>query len=97
MIISISRICWWRKNIILILLRLEILILSIFTIIIISIPTTSIFNLLVIITVIVRGSTIGLGLLVSLVNSHNSSSSIYINILTFDKNNYSYNINYNSF
>lgn len=87
-IISVSRICWWRKNMILILLSLELLILSIFTIIIINVPIISIFNMLIIISIIVRGSTIGLALLVSLVNSHNSSSSVYINILTFDKNSY---------
>lgn len=56
----------------------------------------SIFNILIIIAIIVRGSTTGLGLLVSIVNSHNSSSSIYINMLTFDKNNYPFNINYNN-
>lgn len=96
-IIRTLRICWWRKNIILILLSLEILIISLFISIILSISTISTSSLLIILAIIVRGSRLGLRLLVSISHLHKSSNSIYINTLTYDKTTHSFNFyNYNN-
>lgn len=96
-LIRIIRICWWRKNIITILLRLELLIISLFTVITFYISEISLSSLLIILTIIVRGSRIGLRLLISLSHTHNSSNSSFINIITFAKNypSYIFYINFN--
>lgn len=90
-IIRRLRICWWRKNIIIILLSLELILLTLFFSLSTSLTNLPSFSLFIILILIVRGSTLGLRILVSLSYSHNSSNPIFINLLTFDKNTYSNN------
>lgn len=88
LILRITSLCWWRKNIIILLLRLEFILISLFFLISLSIITSLYTSILIILIIIVRGSRLGLRLLVTISKSHNSSNSYYINLLTFDKNNF---------
>nr|YP_009131529.1 NADH dehydrogenase subunit 4L [Argyroneta aquatica]AIL95163.1 NADH dehydrogenase subunit 4L [Argyroneta aquatica]QNV11920.1 NADH dehydrogenase subunit 4L [Pisaura mirabilis] len=81
MYISILSMCWWRKTIIMLLLSLELLLISLFLSLSINnqFSQISLFSMLVMMT---AGSSIGLSMLVSLSHSHNSSNSIFINMMT---------------
>nr|YP_009158058.1 NADH dehydrogenase subunit 4L [Carrhotus xanthogramma]AKH36474.1 NADH dehydrogenase subunit 4L [Carrhotus xanthogramma] len=82
---SLTSMCWWRKNIILMLLSLEMLIMSLFTLMATSLPLSNMSSLLLMLVMMVSGSSFGLSLLVSMSHTYNSSNSIYINLLTYVK------------
>nr|AWN56282.1 NADH dehydrogenase subunit 4L [Goeldia sp. DPP-2018] len=91
-IMSMTSLCWWRKNIIMLLLSIELLILSLFCLISFSFMMNPSIQLLSMLVIMATGTSLGLSLLVSMSFSHNSLSSNFINSLTFDKNNYSINL-----
>nr|YP_010219075.1 NADH dehydrogenase subunit 4L [Phoneutria boliviensis]UBY46228.1 NADH dehydrogenase subunit 4L [Phoneutria boliviensis] len=86
---SILSMCWWRKNIIPMLLSMELMLISLYFFLTSSNSLISMSSLLIMLTLMASGSSMGLSLLVSLSRSHNSSSSTPINMLTFAKINYS--------
>jgi len=86
-LLRIFRICWWRKNIIVILLRLELLVISLYTLLNQFNSLYIAFYILVIATIIVRASSLGLSLIVSLSRAHNSSSCSFIWNIIFENNN----------
>lgn len=77
-LIRITRIFWWRKNIIILLLSLELLLISTFTLISTNLLFISATSLLIILTIIVAGSSLGLVLLVSLCRFFKSPNSLPI-------------------
>lgn len=80
-------ICWWRKNVIIILLRLELFLITLFVLVNEINSLFISFYILIIATIIVRGSSLGLALLVSISRSHNSSTcSLVWNIIFGDNN-----------
>nr|YP_010297092.1 NADH dehydrogenase subunit 4L [Plator insolens]UMI39152.1 NADH dehydrogenase subunit 4L [Plator insolens] len=91
--ISIMSMCWWRKNLIPMLMSLELLIISLFLTLLTSISFSSLSSMLIILVLMVSGSSLGLSLLVSMSHSHKSSMSSYMNMMTFDKIYYSINSN----
>jgi len=95
LILSLTRILWWRKNIIILLLNLELIIISTLYLIILVNIISPFINILIILTLIARASSIGLRLIISLSRSFNSSNSIYIWSLIFDKNFISFIFNFN--
>nr|YP_009161628.1 NADH dehydrogenase subunit 4L [Cyclosa argenteoalba]AKN58357.1 NADH dehydrogenase subunit 4L [Cyclosa argenteoalba] len=80
-IISITSLWWWRKNIIIILLSLELLLMSTFILVSINIPTILSPALLLMLTIMVAGSSFGLVLMVSLCRFFKSSNSYPVWIL----------------
>nr|YP_009172226.1 NADH dehydrogenase subunit 4L [Cyrtarachne nagasakiensis]ALF36383.1 NADH dehydrogenase subunit 4L [Cyrtarachne nagasakiensis] len=77
-IISIISLWWWRKNILIILLNFEFMILSIFTLISLKINFISSLSLMIMLTIMVAGSSLGLTLMVSLCRFFKSSESLPI-------------------
>nr|YP_010545525.1 NADH dehydrogenase subunit 4L [Parasteatoda cingulata]UYG23922.1 NADH dehydrogenase subunit 4L [Parasteatoda cingulata] len=94
MIINMISILWWRKNIIILLLNLELLLISLFSIMLVYNLSSSFISALIMLTIMVSGSSIGLSMLVSLSQSHHSSKSSFMWMLTFDKIYSSINYNY---
>nr|AUJ21347.1 NADH dehydrogenase subunit 4L [Tetragnatha similis] len=84
---SLVSLCWWRKNIILLLLSME-MILTILFMIISSMSLTSMsLNSMFMLTMMVIGSSIGISMMVALSRLQNSTNSSIIWSLTFDKTN----------
>nr|YP_009744384.1 NADH dehydrogenase subunit 4L [Oxyopes hupingensis]QIE13336.1 NADH dehydrogenase subunit 4L [Oxyopes hupingensis] len=86
--LSILSMCWWRKNILIMILSLEMLLISLFFHIATNMNLISLPSLMIMLTMMVSGSSMSLSMLISLSNSHKSSNSIFINFLTFVKNYY---------
>nr|AOW68570.1 NADH dehydrogenase subunit 4L [Ebrechtella tricuspidata] len=85
LMMSIISMCWWRKNIITMLLSMEFLLISLYYFISQLITTISLSSFLIMLVMMVSGSSLGLSLLISLSQTHNSSSTTSINMFTFAK------------
>nr|QNV12051.1 NADH dehydrogenase subunit 4L [Linyphia triangularis] len=75
---SFLSICWWRKNIIFMLLSLEMLLMSLFILLMMNNNLNMTMSMLIMVTIMVSGSSIGLAFLVALSRSHNSSNCTFI-------------------
>nr|YP_009689587.1 NADH dehydrogenase subunit 4L [Neoscona multiplicans]QCF46306.1 NADH dehydrogenase subunit 4L [Neoscona multiplicans] len=65
-LIGITSLLWWRKNIIILLLSLELMLMSIFTLIAMKLFLMSPISIMIMLTIMVAGSSLGLVLMVSL-------------------------------
>nr|YP_009117196.1 NADH dehydrogenase subunit 4L [Neoscona theisi]AJE26552.1 NADH dehydrogenase subunit 4L [Neoscona theisi] len=80
-LISITSLWWWRKNIIILLLSLELMLMSIFTLVATNLFSMSPTAIMVMLTIMVAGSSLGLILMVSLCRFFKSPNALPVWLL----------------
>nr|YP_009680183.1 NADH dehydrogenase subunit 4L [Neoscona scylla]QDF64717.1 NADH dehydrogenase subunit 4L [Neoscona scylla] len=80
-LISITSLWWWRKNIIILLLSLELMLMSIFTLIATKLFSMSPISIMIMLTIMVAGSSLGLVLMVSLCRFFKSPNTLPVWLL----------------